>query len=234
VATSTKAFLTRLGLYGIDRRLKQRFGVAKYALSHPPYGAELQTRVQHSIDVVRYGALALALSRIERDGIPGELAEVGVFRGEVSRFVTAALPGRPLHLFDTFAGFPDEDFESAREASDHRFTDTSVAAVRASLGSAAASVRFHPGHFPTTADQLGDERFAFVSLDVDKRRPTLAGLDFFYPRLNPGGYVFIHDYNSPESDYGVSKAVDAFFADRPEFVVELPDRGGSVVVRKAR
>ncbi|MBI2954275.1 MAG: methyltransferase, partial [Chloroflexi bacterium] len=63
-------------------------------------------------------------------------------------------------------------------------------------------------------------------------KPTLAGLHFFYPRMNPGGYIFAHDYNSPESGWAVSRAVNEFMADKAEKLIELPDKWGSIVVRK--
>ena len=71
-------------------------------------------------------------------------------------------------------------------------------------------------------------------LDADRYQATLDGLDFFYPRLSPGGFIFVHDYHSPESDQGAARAVDHFFRDKPEWPVELPDRDGSVVIRKVR
>lgn len=74
--------------------------------------------------------------------------------------------------------------------------------------------------------------FAFVHLDGDRFQTTLDGLRFFYPRLARGGYVMGHDYNNPEFDWGVSRAFDTFFSDKPEFVLELSDACGSVVVRK--
>lgn len=45
--------------------------------------------------------------------------------------------------------------------------------------------------------------------------------------------MIIHDYSSLHWP-GVEKAVDEFFADKPEPVVSLPDVCGSVVIRKAR
>jgi O-methyltransferase len=69
-------------------------------------------------------------------------------------------------------------------------------------------------------------------IDVDLYTPTLAALEFFYPRLVPGGYVFVHDYNSPESEWGVSRAVNLFMRDKPEPVVEIPDKFGTVIFRR--
>ena len=69
-------------------------------------------------------------------------------------------------------------------------------------------------------------------LDLDIYRPTLAALEFFYPRISRGGFCFIHDYNSPESDYAIKRAAISFFSDKPELLIELPDTWGSVMFRK--
>jgi O-methyltransferase len=88
------------------------------------------------------------------------------------------------------------------------------------------------GCFPETAKGLEEETFSLVWLDLDTYKPTMAGLDFFYPRTSRGGYCFLHDYNSPESDYAIRRAVTSFLRDKPEFLVELPDKWGSVMFRK--
>jgi len=72
------------------------------------------------------------------------------------------------------------------------------------------------GYFPETAKGLESEMFSFVMLDLDLYKPTLAGLEFFYPRVKAGGYIFAHDYNSPESDHAVSRAMNEFLKDKPE------------------
>jgi predicted O-methyltransferase YrrM len=41
-----------------------------------------------------------------------------------------------------------------------------------------------------------DEKFAFVSLDMDLYKPTLEGLRYFYPRMSRGGIIAIHDFFS--------------------------------------
>ena len=71
----------------------------------------------------------------------------------------------------------------------------------------------HQGFFPATAEGVED-RFAFVSLDVDLHDPTAAGLEFFFPRLSPGGFIFVHDYNNGRYN-GVRQAVEDFVARTP-------------------
>lgn len=85
------------------------------------------------------------------------------------------------------------------------------------------------GWFPDTARGL-EAVFALVSLDADLYAPTLAGLEFFYPRLSPGGAIFLHDYNSRQFD-GVKEAVLAYERDHgPLPLVPLSDLHGTAVL----
>jgi len=180
--------------------------------------------VANSPDRVRYASIALALQTIEREGILGDMAELGVWQGTTSSFIHSQIPQRPFYLFDTFEGFPEGD-------SDGRFRDTSVEVVSRRIGGN-SNIRFRVGIFPETTKGLEPTKFAFALLDVDKYAPTTAGLEFFYPRMVCGGYIFIHDYNSPESEHGVARAVNDFLKGKPEKIVEIPDIWGSALFRK--
>lgn len=193
-------------------------------MRYPTYGSEAAQEISASVDKVRVASIALALQTIDSEGVGGAMAELGVYRGELSRVLNRLSPSRKLYLFDTFAGFADGE--------DARFRDTSAAFVRSYIGGDPAKVLIREGFFPETAKGLEDERFAFVMLDGDRYDVTLAGLRFFMPRLAKGGYLFAHDFNNPESDRGVSRAFTDFFGDSKPFV-EIPDRWGSVVLRCA-
>jgi O-methyltransferase len=182
-----------------------------------------------SHDPVRYGAIALALERLRKEGISGSLAEVGVWRGYTSKIIHDLESERELYLFDTFEGFPMRDLEEGR--TDGRFRDTNVEIVKKTIGRS-ENITIIPGYFPESAQDLVHERFAFVMLDVDLFNPTLAALCFFYDKINAGGYIFIHDYNSPESDWAVFRATNEFMKDKPEKMIEIPDMSGSVIFRK--
>jgi len=89
------------------------------------------------------------------------------------------------------------------------------------------------GRFPETATAVpSDETFAFVHLDCDLELPIAAGLEFFYPRLAPGGMMVIHDYESGGHWPGVRKAVNEFLKDKPESIIIVPDKSGTGVFRK--
>ena len=183
-----------------------------------------------STDPVRFGAMEFAIRRIFKEGIEGNLAEVGVWKGVTSRFIHQLAPDRTLYLFDTFEGFPREDLEG-REVS--QFSDTSVETVEKNIGDL-RNVRIRKGYFPDTLKGLEKEKFAFVLLDLDLYAPTMAGLEFFYERISPGGYIFFHDYNCSSPICDVTRAVDSFFRDKPEGFIEFPDAYGSIAVRRLK
>ena len=150
--------------------------------------------------------------------VPGEIAEVGVYKGGSAKLIAEAKGERTLHLFDTFDGLPDSGdgdplFQRGQFPS-------SVDKVKAYLATY-PNVHFYKGLFPDTAGPVKDKQFSFVHLDVDIYESTAAALAFFYPRMAKGALLVSHDYMWAE---GVKRAFDEFFADKPEPVLEL---GGS-------
>lgn len=195
----------------------------------PTFDAAAHRSIAGDYDYFRYATLGLAVRRVQDERIPGAFAEVGVFRGDMSRFVHRLAPERRYYLFDTFEGFPERDLEHGRR--DERFRETSAEAVRRRVGGS-PNVELRPGYVPDTLAGLEDERFAFVLLDLDLYAPSVASLEFFYPRLESGGYLVVHDYNNDESDWACKRALDEFLAERPERVIELGDVWGSALLRK--
>ncbi len=185
-------------------------------------------------DFVRRHAFRLAAERINAQAIPGAVGELGVYQGEQAALLNRLFPGRRLHLFDTFEGFAEKDLAAETKgqlsgAALGDFQDTSVELVLSRMADK-SQVLVHKGFFPDSTQGVEDE-FAFVSLDVDLYDPTAAGLAWFYPRLNQGGCIFVHDYNNRRY-MGVRRAVEEFIAATGAPALPLPDHAGSIVILK--
>ena len=187
-------------------------------------------------DKVRLYNFWLQIQRIEKDRIKGDVAELGVYKGDSAKLLHLMAPGRTLHLFDTFEGFIGTDLKpETGEASTYtskNFADTSVNKVLKNIGGDLAYIKVHAGYFPQSADGLDDVVYSVVSLDADLYNPTKAGLEYFYPHLAPGGVIFIHDYNHKWE--GLMKAVDEFAATIPEKLILVPDLDSTVMIIKNR
>lgn len=184
-------------------------------------------------DYVRDGALELVCRELDELGVTGALAELGVFRGDFAWLMSAYLPGRRIHLFDTFEGFDQTEVQQDAQLVDTfiDFTGTDPVSVRARFADPHL-VSLHVGRFPETTDGVED-RFALVSIDADLYAPVLSGLEWFYPRLSPGGTIFVHDFNNGAFG-GAKRAVREFQASSNAMVVPLPDWGGTAIVVKPR
>ncbi len=201
-------------------------------------------------DKVRFFNWWFQVERLKRDGVPGDIAELGVYKGESAKIIHLMDPSRKFHLYDTFEGFREEDLKDetgeAATYTTRNFADTSLEAARRNIGGN-TNVIFHPGYFPQSAvsgqrsavieSEPADRRpptancrLALVNLDVDLYQPTRAGLEYFYPLLSPGGVIIVHDYNYKWP--GIKKAVDEFAVTIPETIVMVPDMEGSVMIIK--
>jgi len=176
----------------------------------------------------------LQIQRINKDNVKGDFAELGVYKGDSARILHLMAPDRDLHLFDTFEGFTGTDLqpETGKAAiySTKNFADTSLNTVLRNIGGNPEKLRIHEGYFPESAAGLEIASFSLVNLDADLYNPIKAGLEYFYPRLSPGGVIFIHDYNHKWE--GLMKAVDEFAARIPEKLILVPDLDSTVMFVK--
>ena len=180
-----------------------------------------------SNDYVRLGTLELLCRRLEK--VPGAAAELGVYRGFFARCINQLLPDRKLYLFDSFAGFSED--ACAGEAFQAAHRNTAAGRVLAIMPHP-ENINVKPGFFPVSLEGL-EERFCLVSLDVDFYQTTLDGLRYFWPRLEKGGYLLLHDWASPKLP-GVAKALADYESETGQTIPAVPlcDVGGSLVLCK--
>ena len=152
--------------------------------------------------------------------VPGDYAEVGVYRGGSARIICEAKGEKRLHLFDTFTGLPEPS-----EKDGGVFRRGQYCCPRKEVERALRdfdNVVIYEGVFPQTVGgvyPIQNTTFSFVNLDVDLFDATSAALRFFYPRLNSVGILISHDYSVLP---GVRTAFDEYFRDKREQVIELP------------
>lgn len=180
-----------------------------------------------SNDYVRLATLELLCRRLEK--VPGAAAELGVYKGFFARSINQLLPERTLYLFDSFESFAPE--ACASESFQAAHANTAVDRVMAIMPHP-ERVTVKPGFFPGSLNGL-EERFCLVSLDVDFYQTTLEGLRYFWPRLNPGGYLLLHDWGNPSLP-GCAEALKAYEAEIGAAIPSIPlcDVGGSLILCK--
>ena len=184
-------------------------------------------------DYVRYSALGLCYEEILARNIQGSVAELGVFQGNFAKRLNYLFFDKKLYLFDTFEGFDKRDIEAEKAGGysngSQDFSNTSVETVLGKMPNPQNCI-IKKGFFPDTAVGLADN-FCFVSIDADLYEPILEGLRFFYPKLNKGGYIFIHDFNNDQYK-GARQAVLQYCTETNIGFIPIPDVGGTAILTK--
>jgi hypothetical protein len=191
----------------------------------------------------RFHELFLLLD--EALALEGDVAECGCFRGQSSYLLLERLKradrsftGRGYHVFDSFEGLSEPAAadavtgdspaaERVRRMCKRGWFAAPLDKVKQALAGF-PDVEYHPGWIPQSFEGLPERRYRFVHLDLDLHDPTLAALEYFFPRLVPGAIVVCDDYNWP----GERKAVDGFCARQGLQVATTAH--GQAVLRRAR
>lgn len=162
-------------------------------------------------DISRFFQFILNIKLIEKQNIEGDFAEVGVYKGATASILSyfGKLFHRKVYLFDTFEGFHDSDLLGIDSNKLRRqFNDVKMQDIIEKLDM--DTCKIIKGFFPDSINsECKNTRYSFVHLDCDLYSPTKAGLEFFWERLNEGGFIFIHDYFTGYWE-GVTKAVNEF------------------------
>jgi O-methyltransferase len=137
----------------------------------------------------------------ETKHLEGDTAELGVYRGGISRYIAENNNGAIHHAYDTFTGMPEDDsIQEGHHKGDFTVNDFDYVMGVLNL----PNIRIHMGFFPDTAF---DTKYKFVHLDADIYQSTKAGLEFFVPRMVAGGIIVLDDLGWHVCP-GVRKACD--------------------------
>ncbi|HEX3422643.1 MAG TPA: TylF/MycF/NovP-related O-methyltransferase [Sphingomicrobium sp.] len=150
--------------------------------------------------------------------IPGVFAEAGVFKGGSARLICEEKGEAPLHLFDVFETqqiSADDEGEAVRT---HFGKIHGAESEVRRLLAGYPGLHFHAGVFPGTACGLEHLRFSFVHIDLDLPDAMAAALDYFHPRLVPGGILVADDYSDP----GVRDRIDFWLSAEHDTIIEMP------------
>ena len=136
------------------------------------------------------------LKSIKDNGIEGDVAEFGSYRGHSGYLLAALMNGfglkRRLYLFDTFDSFPQEPIGIDRFWSGSHPVDFETVQAKFSRFPFVSFIR---GDFTRTLITTNLGKLAFVYVDCDAYRSTAFLAQEIYPQLlAPGGVMVFEDY----------------------------------------
>ncbi len=145
--------------------------------------------------------LQRVMETVRRDGVEGDLAACGVWRGGSAIFLRAVLEayeieGPRVWVADSFRGPPEPAGDAGAEllADEHPNLVGELNVVRdgfARFGLLDERVRFLQGSFDDTLAEAATGELALVHIDAELHDATAAALEHLYARIARGGAVVI-------------------------------------------
>lgn len=201
------------------------------------------SRAHTMIGVPRLDNLRACAEAALDDGVEGDFIETGVWRGGAIVFMRGVLKvygveNRIVWAADSFAGLPPGDVakypkESPAAFDQHADLAVSLEQVQRNIaryGLLDSQVKFLKGWFRDTLPTAPIRKLALMRLDGDLYESTMDALVALYPKLSPGGFAIIDDFNLVQS---CNEAVDDFRRERGIAEAISPIEGGGAFWRKA-
>lgn len=174
--------------------------------------------VAHSmLSFKRLDNIQMCVETVIRDEIAGDLIETGIMRGGAVILMRAILKAygiqdRTVWAADSFEGLPPpnpQEYPADAGADWHLrpLTEVGLEHVRRNFeryGLLDDQVQFLPGWFRDTLPKAPIERIAVMRLDGDLYESTMDALVPLYPKLSPGGFVIVDDYNLPMCEKAIN------------------------------
>lgn len=164
--------------------------------------------------------------------VPGDAAEMGVYKGSSAYVIADIVTGwdneKKLYLFDTFQGTPATESQYDNHTRNGQYADTSVPGVMSFLEPFKEKVIPVAGLIPDSFRDVLSASWSFVHVHLNLYQSTKDALEYAFPRLSPGGIIFIEDYGL-KSCSGVKCAVDEFCLNKGVVVMALPSGQGVII-----
>ena len=164
-----------------------------------------------------------------------DFVECGCWQGHSSHIISQLISEYKkeinLHIFDSFEGMSkiskeDKVFiDKKEERKINNIWSGNESFVKNEVLKDFNLCKIYKGWIPSNFKEVDSKKFSFVYIDVVLYEPTLATIEFFFPRLVKGGIIYCESYNS-SSFRGATNAWDKYFKDKNcTFFFQNPVKG---------
>jgi O-methyltransferase len=197
---------------------------------------KMHTNIRNNTLIDQYRLYELWELVSQTTHLPGNILEVGVWRGGSGCLLAARAKSsaakKHVYLCDTFSGVvKTSEKDSSYVGGEHSDTteDQVIDLIKyLSLDNAIIKKGIFPDNF---RNEMENEQFCFVHIDVDVYLSAKDVMDFAWPRMPIGGIVVFDDFGFVTCD-GIPKLIEEWRGDHDKVILHNLN-GHAVVVKVA-
>ena len=128
-----------------------------------------------------------------------------------------------FHLYDSWEPMKKEFLLESELSSVGKYDNMTIEITKQNLHDFKENTVYHQGYIPNSFNVMPEspEHIVYLHIDLNAAKPTISTLEYFLPRLEPGGVILFDDYGwMPYFD--TKNVVDEFFHDKPGTLLKLP------------
>lgn len=128
-----------------------------------------------------------------------------------------------MHLYDAWAPMRKNELLETELNSVGKYSELTIDMTKNNLKEFEKNIVYHEGYIPESFEKKPEDpkSVIYLHIDLNSAKPTLAALEFFFPRLEERGIILFDDYGA--INYAdTRKMIDEFFNDKPGILMEFP------------
>ena len=158
------------------------------------------------------------------------LVECGVADGLSAFFVLQEMESNKhktkkyfMHLYDSWDDMRKQDLVESEMSSLGTYKNLDIDITKKNLHEFSDHLVYHPGYIPDSfkIEPKNPESVMYLHIDLNSANATISALNFFFPKLVPGGVIIFDDYGTlghPDTKL----EVDKFFSDKKGILMKSP------------
>ncbi len=127
-----------------------------------------------------------------------------------------------MHLYDSWDAMRENELLETEMDHVGYYSELDISTVKNNLKEFEDKLIYHVGYIPESLlSKESPKSIVYMHVDLNAAKPTLAALEFFFPKLVRGGVILFDDYGQ-EAYNETKKVIDIFFSDKPGLILKLP------------
>lgn len=183
-------------------------------------------------------ALELIKTSKDDEQNPLNFVECGVADGMTSYFLLKELERKQikykLHLYDSWDEMRKEYLSSSEIGHTGLYKNLNLERTKRNLSNFSSNIIFHQGYIPDSLivePPSPNKSIVYLHIDLNSSYPTLAALEFFFPKMIPGGVILFDDYGWKGYE-DTKKVIDKFFSSESGILLKMPTGQALYIINK--